>query len=259
MAAVFDSLSSVGITQTVMLVFLLGFVAQAVDGALGMAFGVLSSTGLMVLGVHPAAASAIVHTAEIATTGAAGASHAWFRNVDWQLFRRLAISGVVGGVIGALVLSNINGRAIQPFVAAWLLLMGAFILLRAFRMTSIRDAQAEYAAPLGLVGGFLDAVGGGGWGPMVSSTLIGSGHAPRKVIGTVSASEFCVTFAISIAFFTQIGLSHIEYVLALIAGGLLAAPFGALVARRVPTRPLMFAVGGLVCALAMLQLKRLFV
>jgi hypothetical protein len=258
MTTILETLWAWGVTETVLLIFLLGFLAQAVDGALGMAFGVLSSTGLMTLGVHPAAASAIVHTAEIGTTGAAGASHAWFRNVDWGLFRRLAIAGVIGGVIGALVLSNINGREIQPFVAAWLLLMGVFILMRALRMTSLEDARADYAAPLGLVGGFLDAVGGGGWGPMVSSTLIGSGHAPRKVIGTVSAAEFCVTLAIAVAFFTQIGLAHIEYVLALVSGGLLAAPFGAIVARNIRPRILMFAVGGLVCFLAALQLKRGF-
>jgi uncharacterized protein len=229
-----------------------------VDGALGMAFGVVSSTGLMTLGMSPAAASAIVHTAEIATTGAAGASHAWFRNIDWRLFRKLAISGVAGGVIGALVLSNVNGKAIQPFVAAYLLMMGAIILMRAFRAMPIDDARPDYAPPLGLVGGFLDAVGGGGWGPMVTSTLVGSGHAPRQVIGTVSASEFCVTIAIAVAFFTQLGLQHIEYVLALVAGGLLAAPFGAIVAGRVRQRPLMFAVGVLVCGLALLQLWRTF-
>lgn len=258
MAEFFDALASHGVTETVLLIFLLGFVSQAVDGALGMAFGVMSSTGLMAIGVPPAGASAIVHTAEIATTGAAGASHAWFRNVDWSLFRRLALAGVVGGIIGALVLANIDGKAIQPFVAAYLLLMGALILLRAMKMEPMEDARTGYAAPLGLIGGFLDAVGGGGWGPMVSSTLIGSGQAPRKVIGTVSASEFCVTTAIAVAFFTQLGISHVDYVLALVAGGLLAAPFGAIIARKVRPRPLMFAVGGLVFLLALLQLKRSF-
>jgi uncharacterized protein len=258
MAGWMQWLEAYGVTSDVLLVFAVGFLAQLVDGALGMAFGIVSSTGLMTIGLSPAAASAVVHTAEIATTGASGLSHAWYRNIDWRLFRRLALAGVVGGVLGALVLSQVNGKAIQPFVAAYLLIMGFFILMRAFRMSPVDDAKPDYAPPLGLVGGFLDAVGGGGWGPMVTSTLVGSGHAPRQVIGTVSASEFCVTFAIAIAFFTQLGLSHIEYIVALVAGGLLAAPFGAMVAGRVSPRPLMIAVGLLVSGLALLQLWRTF-
>jgi len=212
----------------------------------------------MTLGLSPATASAIVHTAEIATTGAAGASHAWFRNVDWRLFRRLAISGMLGGALGALVLAQVDGKAIQPFVAAYLLVMGCLILMRAFRMTPVEDAKPDYAPPLGLIGGFLDAIGGGGWGPMVASTLVGSGHAPRQVIGTVSASEFCVASTIAVAFFSQLGLSHVGHIVALVAGGLLAAPFGALIAGRVNPRPLMFAVAILVIALAGLQLSRVF-
>ena len=210
----------------------------------------------MTLGLSPAAASAVVHTAEIATTGVSGLSHAWYRNIDWRLFRRLAVAGVVGGICGALLLSHVNAKIIQPFVAAYLLLMGTSILIRAFKMVPVKDATTAHATPLGLVGGFLDAIGGGGWGAMVTSTLIGSGHAPRQVIGTVSASEFCVTVAIAVAFFTQLGLSHVSYILALIAGGLLAAPFGAVVAGRVRPRPLMITVGLLVSFLALLQLWR---
>jgi uncharacterized protein len=251
-------LAELGITDDLLLIFAVGFLAQLVDGSLGMAFGVMSSTGLMTLGLTPAAASAVVHTAEIATTGASGLAHVWYRNIDWSLFRRLAVAGVVGGVLGALILSQVNGKAIQPFVAAYLLIMGVFILMRAFRMSPQEDAKPAYAPPLGLVGGFLDAVGGGGWGPMVTSTLVGSGHAPRQVIGTVSASEFCVTIAIAAAFFSQLGWTHIEYVLALVAGGLLASPFGAVVAGRVRPQPLMIAVGCLVSGLAFLQLWRTF-
>jgi uncharacterized protein len=258
MQQLLDAAAGFGITPEMLLIFLIGFLAQLVDGALGMAFGVVSSTGLMTIGVPPAAASAIVHTAEIATTGASAASHAWFRNIDWRLFRRLAIAGMVGGVIGALILTQINGKAIQPFVAAYLLMIGLFILMRAFRVSPIDDAKPDFAPPLGLVGGFLDAVGGGGWGPMVTSTLIGSGHAPRKVIGTVNASEFVVTLAIAIAFFSQLGLTHVGYVLALVAGGIIAAPFGAIIVGRVRPRPLLFAVGSLVCALSALQLYRAF-
>jgi uncharacterized protein len=253
-----QGLESWGLTSELLLIFAVGFCAQLVDGALGMAFGIVSSTGLMTVGLSPAAASAVVHTAEIATTGASGLSHAWYRNIDWRLFRRLAVAGVMGGVLGALVLSQVDGRAIQPFVAAYLLIMGVVILMRAFRMAPSTDAKPDYAPPLGLIGGFLDAIGGGGWGPMVTSTLVGSGHAPRQVIGTVSATEFCVTTAIAIAFFTQLGLTHLEYIVALIAGGLLAAPFGAVVAGRVRPQPLMIAVGFLVCGLSLLQLWRTF-
>lgn len=249
MTVLLETLASWGITSDMLLVFAVGFFAQLVDGALGMAFGIVASTGLMTLGLSPAAASAVVHTAEIATTGASGASHAWFRNVDWRLFRRLAISGMAGGVLGALVLSQVDGKAFQPFVAAYLLVMGCIILMRAVRMTPVEDARPDYAPTLGLIGGFLDAVGGGGWGPMVTSTLVGSGHAPRQVIGTVSASEFCVTSTIAVIFFSQLGLTHVGYIIALVAGGLLAAPFGAIVAGRVNLRPLMFVVGLLVTAL----------
>lgn len=258
MQTLLEFFAGFGITPEMLLIFAIGFLAQVVDGALGMAFGVVSSTGLMTLGVPPAAASAIVHTAEIATTGASAASHAWFRNIDWRLFRRLAMAGVVGGVVGALILTQINGKAIQPFVAAYLLMIGLFILMRAFKVSPIDDAKPDFAPPLGLVGGFLDAVGGGGWGPMVTSTLIGSGRAPRQVIGTVNASEFVVTFAIAIAFFSQLGFTHLGYVLALVAGGILAAPFGGFIVGRINPRPLLFAVGGLVCALSMLQLYRAF-
>jgi uncharacterized protein len=252
------SLEALGLNNDVVIIFMIGLVAQVVDGALGMAFGVVSTTAMMTLGLSPLTASAVVHTAEIATTGASGLAHARQRNIDWRLFRRLALAGVAGGILGALVLSKVNGKAIQPFIAAYLLIMGCIILMRASRKTPLEDAQTDFAPPLGLVGGFLDAVGGGGWGPMVTSTLVGSGHAPRQVIGTVAASEFCVTFAISAAFFSQIGFNHIEYILALVAGGVIAAPIGALVASMVSARPLMIGVGLLVSGLALLQMFRMF-
>ena len=176
MTALLETLASWGITSDMLLVFALEIIAQLVDGALGMAFGIVSSTGLMTLGLSPAAASAVVHTAEIATTGASGASHAWFRNVDWRLFRRLAISGMVGGALGALVLSQVDGKAIQPFVAAYLTRHGIHHPDADVRMMPVEDAEPDYAPPLGLIGGFLDAVDGSGCGPMVTSTLVGSGR-----------------------------------------------------------------------------------
>lgn len=235
----------------------IGFLAQLVDGALGMAFGLISTTALLTLGVPPAQASAAVHTAEVATTGASGLSHLFHGNIHRRLLVTLGAAGVLGGMIGAYVLSNVEGQAIRPFVAAYLLVMGILILMRAVHLAPVdEDAQVGYAAPLGLVGGFLDAIGGGGWGPMVSSTLIGSGHAPRRVIGSVNAAEFFVTVAVSTTFFIELGIGHINHIAALVAGGILAAPLGAYVVRYVPTQILMTVVGTLVVLLAVLQLAR---
>jgi hypothetical protein len=235
---------------------LVGFIAQMVDGALGMAFGVISTSVLLTLGVPPAMASATVHTAEVATTGFSGLSHIRNGNVDRGLCLRLAIAGVAGGVLGAPVLSNIDGKAIRPFVAAYLLMLGLLILMKAAHASPSDDAKPGYAAPLGLVGGFLDAIGGGGWGPMVTSTLIGSGHAPRKVIGSVNLAEFFVTCAIATTFFLQLGPFHLAHVVALVLGGALAAPFAGYVVRHVRPQLLMFAVGFLVTALAATELAR---
>jgi uncharacterized protein len=234
-----------------------GFFAQLVDGALGMAFGLISTTALLLLGIPPAQASAAIHTAEVATTGASGLAHLFHRNIDRRLFFMLGGTGVLGGVLGAYVLSNIDGRAIRPFVSAYLLILGLLILMKAAKLAPTNeDAKVGYAAPLGLVGGFLDAVGGGGWGPLVTSTLIGSGHAPRKVIGSVNAAEFFVTVAVATTFFVELGMAHVEHIAALIMGGLLAAPFGGYIVRHVPTHALMAVVGLLVSALALFQLVK---
>lgn len=232
-----------------------GFAAQLVDGALGMAFGLISTTALLALGLPPAHASAAVHAAEIATTGASGVAHAAHRNIDRRLFPALCVAGVIGGVAGAYLLSNIDGRAIRPFIAVYLFLAGCLILLKAARL-GIRDLSRppRHLAPLGLVGGFLDAIGGGGWGPVVTSTLIGAGQAPRKVIGSVNAAEFFVTVAISITFLLELGLNHLEEILGLIAGGMLAAPLGAWLVKWLRPRLLMAMVGVLICALAVVQL-----
>ena len=231
-----------------------GFMAQLIDGALGMAFGLISTTFMLAFGLPPAPASAVVHTAEVATTAVAGASHFANRNVDRALFLRLAIAGVAGGVLGAYILSNIEGKAIRPFVAAYLLVMGALILMRAARALPLEDARPGYAPPLGLVGGFLDAIGGGGWGPLVTSTLIGSGQAPRKVIGSVSLAEFFVATAIAGTFLAELGTMHLPHVLALGLGGILAAPLAGFVVKRTRPRLLLVAVGLLVTGLALRDL-----
>jgi uncharacterized protein len=236
-----------------------GFCAQLVDGALGMAFGLISTTALLSFGIPPAHASAAVHTAEVATTGASGLAHLFHQNIDRRLFLTLGMAGVVGGVLGAYVLSNIDGRAIRPFVSAYLLVIGILILMKAVQLAPTNeDAKVGYAAPLGLVGGFLDAVGGGGWGPLVTSTLIGSGHAPRKVIGSVNAAEFFVTVAVATTFFIELGIAHLEHIIALIIGGLIAAPLGGYIVRYVRPHILMAVVGTLVSALALFQLARSF-
>ncbi|MEG3174890.1 sulfite exporter TauE/SafE family protein [Sphingomonas sp. RB3P16] len=229
----------------VMLPFIaIGFAAQIVDGALGMAFGVINNTLLVVfLGMPPALASASVHAVETFTTAASGISHIAHRNVDWRLFRRLVIPGMLGGVLGAYVLSNIDGSVARPFVMAYLSLMGLYLLYRAYRGT-VKPRQPTIIEPLGLVGGFLDAVGGGGWGPVVTSNLLAQGSVPRTTIGTVNTSEFFLTATISATFIATLGLGAFTLqTLGLLLGGLLAAPFGAVIAKRVPARLLMAMVG----------------
>ena len=234
----------------------IGFFAQLVDGSLGMAFGLISTTTLLTIGLSPAHASAMVHTAEVFTTGASAVSHAIHKNLNRRLVGELAVAGSVGAIIGAYVLSNIDGRVMRPFVAAYLLVLGLSILLRAFHAPPETDAPPAFAAPLGIVGGFLDAIGGGGWGATVTSTLLGSGHAPRMVIGSVNTAEFFVTVAAATTFFIELGLVPIQMLLGLIVGGVLAAPLGAYLARYVPARPLMAAVGLLVVGLAAYQIAR---
>lgn len=222
----------------------IGFAAQMIDGALGMAFGVTTQT-LMVsaMGVPPASASASVHLVELFTTGASGISHAWHRNVDWGLFRRLVPFGVLGGVTGAYVLSSIDASAARPFVMLYLTGIGFYLLWRAIRMLKPRFEDPRFTRPLALVGGFLDAAGGGGWGPVVTSNLLIQGGDPRKVIGTVNTAEFLLTLSISVTFLLTLGPAAFTLItLGLIAGGIVAAPFGALLASRVDPRTLLFAI-----------------
>jgi len=236
----------------------IGFLAQLIDGALGMAFGVISTSAMLTMGLPPAHASAIVHTAEIFTTAASGVSHVYFRNVDWRLVMRLGVAGVVGATLGAWVLSNVDGDVIRPFVALYLMIVGALILRRAVQHVPEQDVSVAVAPPLGLVGGFLDACGGGGWGPVVSSTLIGSGHAPRVVVGSVNVTEFFVTTAAATTFFVELALAPTSQLVALVVGGILAAPFGGWAVKHIPRRPLMIMVAVLVIALAAFQIIRAF-
>jgi uncharacterized protein len=225
---------------------LIGFVAQLIDGALGMAFGVITNTLLIsVIGIAPARASASVHIVETFTTAASGISHIIHRNVRWGLFLRLVIPGALGGAAGAYLLSNIDGKVAQPFVMAYLSLIGLYLLWRAWAMEHGSPHKApRIVEPLGLIGGFLDAVGGGGWGPVVTSNLLAQGTEPRTTIGTVNTAEFVVTTVISLTFVATIGLSTFTIAVAgLILGGLVAAPLGAILARRIAPRTLLFMVG----------------
>ncbi|MGA9580570.1 MAG: sulfite exporter TauE/SafE family protein [Allosphingosinicella sp.] len=222
-----------------------GFAAQLVDGALGMAFGVISTTLLLSMGVPPAAASAGVHTVETFTTGVSGASHILHRNVDWKLFARLAIPGVVGGVAGAYVLSNIDAGIARPFVLAYLAAIGLYLVWRGLHYPPTHKPP-RIVEPLALAGGFLDAAGGGGWGPVVTGNLLVQGAEPRKTIGTVSASEFVLTATVSATFIATLGWAAFTVAtLGLLIGGVAAAPLGAFVVKKAPPKGLLVLVGGL--------------
>lgn len=233
---------------------LIGFAAQLVDGALGMAFGVISTTALLTYGVPPATASAMAHLAECVTTAASGASHVWHRNVDWKLVKRLAPAGMIGGAVGAYVLTSIDARVIAPIVSVYLVLIGAFILFKAFQKHVMEPVNDRTIPIVGAAGGLLDSMGGGGWGPIVTSTLIGRGHPARQVIGSTNLTEFLVTVTISATFIVTLGFTELKSALGLLAGGVLAAPLGGLLVKRLPLRTLMIAVGVLVIATSLYRL-----
>jgi uncharacterized membrane protein YfcA len=221
-----------------------GFAAQLVDGALGMAFGVISNTLLVgVLGVPPALASQRVHVVECFTTATSGISHLLHRNIDGKLFFRLVIPGMIGGFAGAYLLSNLDAAAVKPFVLAYLTAIGIYLLWRGL-MYPPKLKEAKLVAPLGLVGGFLDAAGGGGWGPVVTSNLLIQGADPRKVVGTVNSAEFFLTMTISAAFIYHLGVADLAgATLGLLIGGIMAAPLGAWAAKHFPAKQMLILVG----------------
>jgi hypothetical protein len=227
-----------------------GFLAQAVDGALGMAYGVTATTFLLSSGASPAMASASVHIAEIFTTGFSGISHLKFGNVNRQLFFRLLIPGILGAVIGTVVVTQIDGKALRPYVTAYLLLMGLYILSKVFRQLRARTSEPRHVGKLAVFGGFVDAAGGGGWGPVVTSTLVGAGRDPRTTIGSVNFAEFFVTVATAASFSLLIGPGAWQLVAGLVLGGLCAAPFAALLCKRLHARALLLMVGALITALS---------
>jgi uncharacterized membrane protein YfcA len=198
---------------------------------------------LLSFGVSPAHASAAVHAAELFTTAASGSGHLLHRNIDFRLFLRLLIPGVVGGVLGAYLLSNLQAGVVRPFVLLYLSGIGLYLLWRGI-MYPPKLREAKFVAPLGLIGGFLDAAGGGGWGPVVTSNLLIQGADPRKVVGTVSAVEFFLTVTVSAAFIYHLGIADLAgATLGLLIGGILAAPIGAFVARHFPPKRMFIMVG----------------
>ena len=236
---------------------LIGFAAQLVDGALGMAFGVICNTLLVaVLGVPPATASARIHVVEIFTTGASGLSHLFHRNIDWTLFWRLLIPGVVGGVLGAYVLTSLHADIVKPFVLGYLVLIGVWLLVRGL-LYPPKISKPKVVAPLAVVGGFLDAAGGGGWGPVVTSNLLVQGGEPRKIVGTVNSVEFFLAVAVSIAFIWNLGFEEIlGPTLGLIIGGVAAAPLGAYMAKRFSPKVMLVMVGVVLTATSAFGLYR---
>ncbi|MBI2222543.1 MAG: sulfite exporter TauE/SafE family protein [Acidobacteria bacterium] len=227
-----------------------GFAAQVIDGTLGMAYGVTASSLLLSFGVPPAVASATVHAAECFTTGASAAAHHAFGNVNRSLFRRLLLPGVLGAAAGAYILSSFPGDALRPYVSAYLLVMGGVIVLKAFREFPPR-VVTTHLAPLGFGGALLDAMGGGGWGPIVASTLIARGNDVRLTIGSVNAVEFFVTLAASAVFIVMLGLGNWPIIVGLALGGLVAAPIGAWACTRIPHKPFGVLVGLIVIALSL--------
>lgn len=240
--------------RRLVLLALVGLAAQLVDGSLGMAYGVTSTTLLLAIGTNPASASATVHLAEIGTTLASGASHWRFGNVDWKVVRRIALPGGIGAFLGATFLANLSTEVAAPLMSGILLALGVYVLLR-FTVKGIdrrnmgKPLRRRFLTPLGLVGGFMDATGGGGWGPVGTPALLASGRIePRKVVGSIDTSEFVVSVAASLGFLIGLGTAGIDlaWVLALLVGGLIAAPIAAWLVRLVPPRVLGSAVGGVI-------------
>ncbi|MBR5444716.1 MAG: sulfite exporter TauE/SafE family protein [Clostridia bacterium] len=229
---------------------LVGIAAQLIDGTLGMAYGVSCSTFLRTAGISSAMSSACVHVAEIFTTLASGISHFSMKNVNKTLLLHLAVPGVLGGCLGAYVLTNVDDSVISPLISAYLVVMGIVIVSKMFRKND-RDREKKiglWVCPLALAGGFSDSLGGGGWGPVVTSTLVAANHDIRKTIGSVNTAEFFVTLAESAVFLMTLPdlTQFLPSIAGLIAGGVIAAPFGAILCRKLPVRPLLGIVGGVI-------------
>lgn len=232
------------IDSSIFLYILAGFTAQMIDGALGMAYGVTATSFLLSFGISPAASSASVHASEVFTSGVSGLMHLKFGNVNNKLFKSLLIPGVIGAILGAYILSSFSeyNYIIKPIVSSYTLILGLIIIFKALKKDNIRK-KIKRIFPLAMIGGFLDSIGGGGWGPIVSSTLIARGRNPRYTIGSVNLAEFFITLASSLTFITIIGLTHWAIIAGLIIGGVIAAPIAAYISNKIPTKSIMILVG----------------
>jgi len=241
--------------SSILLYILAGFTAQMIDGALGMAYGITATSFLLSFGISPAMSSASVHASEVFTSGVSGLMHLKFGNVNTKLFRRLLIPGMLGAILGAYILSSFENYSyiIKPIVSTYTLILGLIILFKALNKDKLRR-KIKSIFPLAMTGGFLDSIGGGGWGPIVASTLIARGRNPRYTLGSVNLAEFFITLASSLTFITLIGLTHLNIILGLITGGVIAAPIAAYLTNKIPTKFIMVLVS---IAVIILSLKRL--
>ena len=230
---------------------LIGIAAQLVDGTLGMGYGATSTSFLLTMGVPPAVSSTSVHLSEMFTSGASLISHFRFKNINKKLFKTLLIPGVIGSIIGAYLLADvIDGNAIKPYISGYMVILGIIIISKGIKKVNPKRPTKRLGI-LAIFGGFMDAVGGGGWGPIVTSTLLGRGRDPRYTIGSVNAAEFAVAFASGVTFLLFEGVNSWQVVLGLMLGGIVAAPIGAYLVNKVNRRPMMILVGSLVIILGL--------
>lgn len=252
-----SSLADIRLESTFFIFLAVGFIAQIIDGALGMAYGISCSTLLLHFGITPRVASAAVHTAEVFTTGVSGLSHLKFGNIDRSLFLRIVITGSLGAMAGAFLLAEVfQGGWIKPIIGGYLLFMGIVIVIKGIRNRKPVHTRVKYAEWLALFGGFMDSVGGGGWGPIVTSNIIHQGNNPRETIGTVNTAEFFVTFFSTGVFMIFVGIESWPIVLGLIVGGVLAAPLGAWLASKADRKFLMISIGALVTITSLFTLVK---
>ncbi|ATL47035.1 ABC transporter permease [Chitinophaga caeni] len=249
-AKIHDVVSTV-FTDKLMFFIGVGLVAQIIDGALGMAYGASSSSMLLGMGVPPAITSTSVHVAEVFTTGASGIAHFKLGNVNKKLFLNLLIPGMIGAIIGAYLLSDkIDGDVIKPFMSAYLLILGIMILRKALKKKQTRS-KTKRLGPLAFFGGFMDAIGGGGWGPIVTSTLLSKGRTVHYTIGSVNAAEFFISLSSAGTFLLFNGIDSWQVIVGLVIGGVMASPFAAILVRKIKRKPLMIMVGVMVILLSL--------
>jgi uncharacterized protein len=247
-----------GFNRDFLIFFLIGALAQLVDGSLGMGYGATCTSFLLFMGVPPLLSSTAIHVSEMFTTGASAISHFTFGNINKKLFKHLLIPGVIGSIIGAYLLSGvINGEKIKPFVAIYMMVLAVIIIIKAVRKNIVKK-KTKHLGVLASFGGFMDAVGGGGWGPIVTSTLVGNGRCPKYTIGSVNAAEFAVSLASGVTFLLFGGIQSWQLILGLILGGVVTAPIAALLVHKIKRKPMMILVGIMILLLSVKTLSKLF-